>query len=823
MKFIKLSALLIFSLLISIQFVSAAGVPGKDFVADELLVKFKSGTISAEAVTANSMLGAQVLESFPAMGLERVKLPAGLSLTEAEVYYQKLDSVEYAQPNFYYHLLATPNDPQFPNSAMYGLTKISAPQAWDLSTGSSSVVVADIDTGMRLNHPDLAANAWVNTGEIPGNGIDDDNNGYADDVNGYDFYFNDADPGDIDNGSSGLHGTHTAGTIGAVGNNTVGVVGVNWNVKLMVVKIFNNSESGDTTTSAMLINAYNYIRTMKDRGVNVVATNNSYGGCSEACGFDQATKDALDALGNDNILTAFAAGNDARNIDTTASYPASYTSPEVISVAASTSSDARASFSSWGANSVDLAAPGNVILSTTPTGYGTLSGTSMATPHVAGAIALLSAYHPELSAASLKASLLNNVDVIAAWNGLVKTNGRLNVFKAMQTPTVCTFVLGSSSVTLGSGGSTGGVTVNAPVNCDYFVKSNVNWITITAGDPGSGNGSFSYSVAANSGAPRSGTVTAGGQTFTVNQNGTAALTFNKVLDFDGDGKTDHVAIQNNGGAMTWHIYRSTAGYTAVNFGVFADDIPVPMDFDGDNKADIAIWRGGAPGSQGYFYYIKSSNGATGIVAWGNSGDNPTLTQDFDGDGKADFTVVRNVGGTLVWYVSGSTSGLLIYSFGNANDIPIRGDFDGDGKSDPSVYRPAAGSPANTFFSYLSTTSNLRATSFGLSASDKIVPGDFDGDGKTDVAVWRNTDGNWYYLQSSNGTFKGFSFGIGGTDLPTPGDYDADGKTDFSVWRPNSSPGGSGTFYMFTQSSAFSAFNWGNSDMKIPANSLQVKN
>jgi subtilisin family serine protease len=822
MKFLKLSVPVVFILLTSIQLVSAA----KNWVDGELLVKFKNGPISAQAATANSILGAEVVETFPSIGWQRVKLPEGLSLDSGIAFYKQLDGVEFVQPNFYYRLLATtPNDPQFASSGMYGLTKISAPQAWDLSTGSSSVVVADIDTGMKLTHPDLAANAWVNTAEIPNNGIDDDNNGYIDDVNGYDFYFNDHDPGDIDNGSSGTHGTHTAGTMGAIGNNGVGVVGVNWNVKIMVVKIFNNSESGDTTTSAMLINAYNYIRTMKDRGVNVKATNNSYGGCSEACGYDQATKDGLDALGNDDILTIFAAGNDGINIDNSPSYPASYTSPTVVSVASSTSTDARSSFSSWGAASVDLAAPGSSILSTitTGSGYGLLSGTSMATPHVTGAVALLSAYRPTLSAASLKASLLNNVDQLAAWNGLVKTNGRLNVFKAMQTPTTCTFTLGESQHSVGAAGGSVTENMTAPANCDYSVKSNVNWITITAGDPGSGNSAFTFSVQANSGAQRSGTITVAGQPFSVIQGGNSISTLSRVMDFDGDGKTDYVAIQNNGGGMTWHIWRSTAGYVVFNFGLFAQDIPVPADYDGDGKADVAIWRGGTAGQQGYFYEINSSNGAININGWGLSGDDPRMVQDFDGDGKADLTVVRKAGGVLNWYVLGTSMGLRIYQFGTQDDLPLRGDYDGDGKADAAVYRLAGGSPANTFFALSSATGNLQAVTFGVSATDKMITGDFDGDGKTDISIWRNTDGYWHYLRSTDNSYHAIPFGIGGVDLPTPGDYDGDGKTDFSVWRPNSAPGGSGTFYVFTQLSAFSSFSWGNSDMIIPANTLQIRN
>src|SRR5678815_4018924 len=166
----------------------------------------------------------------------------------------------------------------------------------------------------------------------------------------------------------------------------------------------------DSTTSAMLINAYNYIRMMKLRGVNIRVTNNSYGGCNEACGYDQATKDALDSMGNAGILNVFAAGNSNQNNDVTPSYPVSYTSPSILGVAASTSTDAKASFSSYGAASVDLAAPGVNILSTTfgsNSSYGIMSGTSMATPHAAGAAALLAAYNPNLSAASLKATLMN--------------------------------------------------------------------------------------------------------------------------------------------------------------------------------------------------------------------------------------------------------------------------------------------------------------------------------------------------------------------------------------------------------------------------------
>jgi len=432
-----------------------------------------------------------------------------------------MPDVEYAQPNFYYHLLATPNDPSFSSSGMYGLTKIGAPSAWDLSTGSSSVVVADIDTGMRYTHQDLAANAWINTGEIPGNGVDDDGNGFVDDVYGWDFFYNDPDPID----DAGGHGTHTAGTIGAVGNNGLNVVGVNWNVKIMPIKIY--SPLGTDSTSSMLVNAYAYIRMMKLRGVNIRATNNSYGDCGEACGYDQATKDGIDAMGDAGIINVYAAGNDNQNVDSfpagvnpAPGYPARYTSPSIIAVASSTSTDTRSSFSNYGVLSIDLAAPGSNVLSTynsSNTATATLSGTSMATPHVTGAVALLAAYRPDLSAASIKASLLNNVDVLSAWNGIVKTGGRLNVFKAMQNPTVCTFVPSQTTIQAPTKGGVFTINVTAANNCDYMVKSDKRWAHIMTADTLSGSSSFTFRVPVNPTISRTATIKIGDQTVTIIQ------------------------------------------------------------------------------------------------------------------------------------------------------------------------------------------------------------------------------------------------------------------------------------------------------------------
>jgi hypothetical protein len=272
----------------------------------------------------------------------------------------------------------------------------------------------------------------------------------------------------------------------------------------------------------MVINAYNYVRMMKNRGVNIRATNNSYGGCPETCGYDQATRDALEALGNAGILNVFSAGNNNANNDigSTANYPSSYTLPSIIAVASSDQNDAKAGSSSYGVTSVDLAAPGVSIRSTvntTNSSYGDLSGTSMAAPHVTGSVALLAAVNPNLSPASIKATLMNTVDVLPAWSTLVKSGGRLNLAAALRNQTVCIFNFANAAMNVPRKGGTFSVNVTAPPNCEFMPKSNVNWIHITGQDTFSGNGTVNFRVSVSPTILRSGTITIGGQTLTVSQ------------------------------------------------------------------------------------------------------------------------------------------------------------------------------------------------------------------------------------------------------------------------------------------------------------------
>ena len=314
--------------------------------------------------------------------------------------------VEYAEPDYKIKIDSTvPNDPDF--SRLYGMNKIGAPQAWDTFTGNSSVVVGVIDTGIDYNHQDLKDNIWKNPSEIPGNGRDDDGNGYIDDVYGWDFVNNDNDPMD-DN----YHGTHCAGTIAGVGNNGIGVAGVTWKAKLAALKFLDNTGSGDTSNA---IKAINYANKM---GFSI--TSNSWGSSS----YSQALHDVISAGG----LFVAAAGNSGSNNDTAPYYPSSYDCNNIISVAATDSNDNLADFSCYGKNSVDIAAPGVNIWSCKPgNNYQYLSGTSMATPHVAGAAALLKEYNSSLSTTDLKNAILNCVDKLTTISNKVSSNGRLNV------------------------------------------------------------------------------------------------------------------------------------------------------------------------------------------------------------------------------------------------------------------------------------------------------------------------------------------------------------------------------------------------------------
>ena len=420
---------------------------GAPHVANEVLVQFRPGVTSARksfvlqrarATMKNVLVSAsQASGRSAARGeLAVARLPRGLTVAQALGNLALDPDVEFAEPNWIYRHQATSNDPSFTNGSlwgMYGSTTApansygsGAASAWtNNKTDCSSVYVGIVDEGYMYTHPDLAANAATNPLEIAGNRKDDDGNGLIDDVYGWDFAGNN---NTVFDGAADDHGTHVAGTIGAVGGNGVGVAGVGWKVKLLNAKFLGST--GGTLANA--VKAVDYFTNLKTRqGINIVATNNSWGGG----GFSQALEDAIRRANAANILFVAAAGNSTNNNDVTASYPSSYNVDNVIAVAAITNTGGLASFSSYGATSVDIGAPGAGILSTVPVrssrkvvaGYATYNGTSMATPHVTGAAALYAALNPGKTAAEIKQAILSRAVPTDSLLGKTATNGRLNV------------------------------------------------------------------------------------------------------------------------------------------------------------------------------------------------------------------------------------------------------------------------------------------------------------------------------------------------------------------------------------------------------------
>lgn len=406
---------------------------GEEFASDRILVKLKAGVPDRALEALNRQNNAESGKKLPHTRVDVVKLPRELPVQAAIRRYEASPDVEYAEPDFVFEPSQTTsaNDPFYPK--LYGLNNtgqtggtagadINAPEAWSTTIGDAAVVVAVIDTGADINHPDLKNNVWTNPGETAGNGVDDDMNGYVDDVNGWDFYNGDGTVYDAADGDK--HGTHVAGTIAAQGNNDLGVVGVNWKAKIMPLK-FLGPNSGYTSDA---VEALNYA---VSKGAKI--SNNSWGGG----GSSRTLKDAISRADSAGHLFVAAAGNGGSDgvgddNDSTPSYPASYDNPNIISVAATDSKDALAGFSNYGATSVDLSAPGVGILSTLPGNtYGGYSGTSMATPHVSGVAALLKAKNPTADDATLKDHILKAVDAKSNLSGKTVTGGRLNAAEAL--------------------------------------------------------------------------------------------------------------------------------------------------------------------------------------------------------------------------------------------------------------------------------------------------------------------------------------------------------------------------------------------------------
>jgi subtilisin family serine protease len=427
------------------------------YKADEILIQFKPGATFADIVSARNSVAAlpkkqlKRAEHLAEKGdLELAVIQSGLSVEDAISILQTQPAVAFAEPNWKVQHQAAATDTYYTNGNLWGMYgDATAPanqygsqagEAWAAGhTGSSSVYVGIIDEGIDYEHVDLAANIWTNPYD-PVDGVDNDGNGYVDDTHGWDFFqdnnsvYDGTRPSDY---NTDAHGTHVAGTIGAPMNG-IGVVGVNWNVKIISGKFLGPDGGG----VADAIDAINYFIDLKTRhGLNIVALNNSWGGG----GYSQALHDAIIRAAKANILFCAAAGNGGPdhigdNNDLFANYPSNYntlqgTSTEtpasydsVIAVAALTSTGARASYSNYGKTTVDIGAPGSGIWSTTPNNtLSSFDGTSMATPHVTGGVALYASTHPTATAAAIRSAILTTGTATSSMTNRTVTGKRLNV------------------------------------------------------------------------------------------------------------------------------------------------------------------------------------------------------------------------------------------------------------------------------------------------------------------------------------------------------------------------------------------------------------
>lgn len=430
--------------------------PGRGYVPGELLVKYRASRKEACEAFYRIQWGIVPIHVFEEYGLQYVRLPKGMSVEDGLEIFERDPDVEYAEPNRYFSPSLIPDDTYFdlqwavhntgqdingrPGTAD---ADIDGPEAWALTTGSPDVIVALIDSGVDYNHPDLSTNIWINTAEAVGNNIDDDGNGLIDDIRGWDFVDDDNDPMDAYG-----HGTFGAGIIAAKGNNQRGVAGINFQARIMILRII-NAQGAATTADAVAAVIY-----ANEKGADVI---NISWGVSDPDPPSQALRSAIEAS---RAVVVCAAGNDGSDNDDTPFYPASYEIDHIIAVASSDQNDDLSSFSNFGAGSVDVAAPGENILSCRLSSiYGGAeyifgSGTSGAAAHVSGLAALVKSLAPTLSNREIKAAIENHVDAISSFLDIVSTGGRINAYNALMS--IANITTSSAGDDGGGGGGGGG-------------------------------------------------------------------------------------------------------------------------------------------------------------------------------------------------------------------------------------------------------------------------------------------------------------------------------------------------------------------------------
>jgi subtilisin family serine protease len=653
-----------------------------------------------ERLEAAGVANVTVVKPLGTQGLMKIRTDPARSYENLHRALQAVPGYREVEPNYIIQAAAVPNDPLF--GQQYGLTKINAPGAWDATTGNSNVVVAVLDSGIVRDHPDLAANVWHNPGEGPlQDGIDDDHNGYVDDYYGWTFIDN-----YWDNYDNYGHGTLVSGVIGAKGNNGVGVTGVAQNVQIMALEILGADGNGD---SADAVDALDYVKMMRlTKGINIKLTNNSW---SDSAPIPQLAG-AMQRQADAGILFVASAGNAGRNIDTgTPSYPASYTFPNIIAVAATDSQDQMWAGSNYGAASVDLAAPGVAIWSTIGFGYNFDTGTSLAAPFVAGTAALLWSKYPNATYQEVRDAIIGGIDPISLPGTPVRTNGRLNAYNALQRPDRDVVVTAPDA-----GGGPHVKVFYARPQVSNLIKNQFmayvdffyGGVTVAAGDI---NGDGVPDII-------TGTKSGGGEVKVFD--GTGKFSPNQPLwdflpydspgspwtggvfvasaDVNGDGRADVITGAGPGGGPHVKVYSGVDGSQLMSFLAYPIDFlggvaVAAGDINADGKADVITGPGPGGGA-----HVKVFSGAVmnppltllkSFFAWDPGVSTNGLSVGYgnvNGDGYGDVLVSLGPGNApTVRAFSGAPDNLKLKDFNafpNNNGVRVAGlDANGDGKDD----------------------------------------------------------------------------------------------------------------------------------------------